>query len=106
MYKRQDLYNIDPTDENGKIYFGELTFTSLGGFMNYFTPDFLKKVGSLSVSYTHLDVYKRQVFAVFGCNTFDVGNGICTAILVRIQHSGNHSLLQTLYYIYDCFDFT
>lgn len=44
---RVDLYNIDPTDENGKIYFGELTFTSLGGFMNYFTPDFLKKAGSL-----------------------------------------------------------
>lgn len=44
---RVDLYNIDPTDENGKIYFGELTFTSLGGFMNYFTPEFLKKAGSL-----------------------------------------------------------
>ena len=44
---RVDLYNIDPTDENGKIYFGELTVTSLGGFMNYFTPEFLKKAGSL-----------------------------------------------------------
>ena len=44
---RVDLYNIDPSDENGKIYFGELTFTSLGGFMNYFTPAFLKKTGSL-----------------------------------------------------------
>lgn len=44
---RVDLYNIDPADEKGKIYFGELTFTSLGGFMNYFTPDFLKKAGSL-----------------------------------------------------------
>ena len=37
---RVDLYNID-----GKIYFGELTFTSLGGMMNYFTPDFLLKLG-------------------------------------------------------------
>lgn len=44
---RVDLYNINPADENGKIYFGELTFTSLGGFMNYFTPEFLKKAGSL-----------------------------------------------------------
>ena len=38
---RVDLYNI-----NGKIYFGEMTFTSLGGFMNYFTDDFLKDLGS------------------------------------------------------------
>ncbi|MDE7159354.1 MAG: hypothetical protein K2O24_00715 [Muribaculaceae bacterium] len=37
---RVDLYNID-----GKIYFGELTFTSLGGMMNYYTPDFLQKLG-------------------------------------------------------------
>lgn len=37
---RVDLYNID-----GKIYFGELTFTSLGGMMNYFTNDFLRLAG-------------------------------------------------------------
>ena len=37
---RVDLYNID-----GKIYFGELTFTSQGGFMDYFTPEFNKKLG-------------------------------------------------------------
>lgn len=39
---RVDLYNIE-----GKIYFGELTFTSLGGMMDYYTPDFLKKMGDL-----------------------------------------------------------
>ena len=37
---RMDFYNI-----NGKIYFGEMTFTSLGGFMNYFTDAFLKELG-------------------------------------------------------------
>lgn len=37
---RVDLYNI-----GGKIYFGELTFTSLGGTMNFFTPDFLLEMG-------------------------------------------------------------
>lgn len=39
---RVDLYNID-----GKIYFGELTFTSLGGMMNYFTPQALMDMGKM-----------------------------------------------------------
>lgn len=39
---RVDLYNI-----GGKIYFGEMTFTSLGGLMNYFNDDFLKKMGDM-----------------------------------------------------------
>ncbi len=37
---RVDLYEVD-----GKIYFGELTFTSLGGFMDYFTPEVLLDMG-------------------------------------------------------------
>lgn len=37
---RIDLYNI-----NGKIYFGEMTFTSQGGRMDYYTDNFQKKVG-------------------------------------------------------------
>lgn len=37
---RVDLYNVD-----GKIYFGELTFTSQGGFMNNITPSFKKELG-------------------------------------------------------------
>ena len=39
---RVDLYNI-----KGRIYFGEMTFTSLGGMMDYYTPDFLLEMGSL-----------------------------------------------------------
>lgn len=38
---RVDLYNIE-----GKIYFGELTFTSYGGLMNYFTDEFQMLAGS------------------------------------------------------------
>jgi len=37
---RLDMYNI-----NGHIYFGETTFTSLGGMMNFYTPLFLKEMG-------------------------------------------------------------
>ena len=37
---RVDLYAV-----NGKVYFGELTFTSLGGMMNYYTPEYLLEMG-------------------------------------------------------------
>ena len=37
---RVDLYNID-----GRIYFGECTFTSLGGTMNFYTDDYLLEMG-------------------------------------------------------------
>lgn len=39
---RVDLYNI-----NGKVYFGELTFTSQGGINSFYTQDFLDYAGSL-----------------------------------------------------------
>lgn len=39
---RVDLYNI-----NGKIYFGEMTFTSLGGTMDYFTQECLYEMGDM-----------------------------------------------------------
>ena len=39
---RVDLYNLE-----GKIYFGEMTFTSLGGMMHYYTPEFLVKCGEM-----------------------------------------------------------
>lgn len=39
---RVDLYNIQ-----GKIYFGEMTFTSSGGMMTNFTDEFLDYAGSL-----------------------------------------------------------
>lgn len=38
---RVDLYNV-----NGKVYFGELTFTSQGGFMDFYTPEFNLELGS------------------------------------------------------------
>ena len=37
---RVDLYNLD-----GQIYFGELTFTSAGGVMDFFTEDWLTQMG-------------------------------------------------------------
>ena len=39
---RIDLYNI-----GHKVYFGEMTFTSLGGMMGYYTPEFLLKCGEM-----------------------------------------------------------
>lgn len=36
-----DLYNV-----GGKIYFGEMTFTRLGGLINFFTNEWLLKAGS------------------------------------------------------------
>ncbi|MBE6196111.1 MAG: hypothetical protein E7137_03330 [Rikenellaceae bacterium] len=39
---RVDLYNLA-----GKIYFGEMTFTSLGGLMDFYTDDFQHLAGSL-----------------------------------------------------------
>ena len=38
---RVDMYNI-----GGKIYFGELTMSSMGGFMNYYTPEYLLEMGN------------------------------------------------------------
>lgn len=37
---RVDMYNID-----GRIYFGELTFTSQGGMMDFYSQDFLHLLG-------------------------------------------------------------
>ena len=39
---RVDLYNID-----GKIYFGEMTFTSLGGLMDFYTEEFQNITGKM-----------------------------------------------------------
>lgn len=41
---RVDLYNL-----NGKIYFGEMTFTSYGAIMDFYTDEFLQKAGSMIV---------------------------------------------------------
>jgi hypothetical protein len=37
---RVDLYEV-----NGKVYFGELTFTSFGGMMDFYTPEYLLEMG-------------------------------------------------------------
>lgn len=39
---RVDFYEID-----GKPYFGEMTMTSAGGFMDYYTDEYLKEMGKL-----------------------------------------------------------
>lgn len=39
---RVDLYNIE-----GVIYFGEMTFTSLGGLMDYYSDDFQRLAGDI-----------------------------------------------------------
>lgn len=38
---------IDLYDTNRQVYFGEMTFTSAGGYMDYFTPEFLELTGSM-----------------------------------------------------------
>lgn len=39
---RCDLYEV-----NGKVYFGEMTFTSRGGFMEFYTQEFLNIAGEM-----------------------------------------------------------
>lgn len=39
---RVDLYNLE-----GRIVFGEMTFTSLGGLMDFYTDEFLKMTGDM-----------------------------------------------------------
>ena len=41
---RVDLYEVA-----GKVYFGEMTMTSSGGYMSHFTQEFLDKMGKLTV---------------------------------------------------------
>lgn len=41
---RVDLYEV-----NAHVYFGEMTLSSSGGYMNHFTQEFLNKMGELTV---------------------------------------------------------
>ena len=41
-FVRVDLYEID-----GKVFFGELTFTPDGGMLSYYTPKFDLQIGKL-----------------------------------------------------------
>lgn len=61
---RVDLYNI-----NGKVYFGELTFTSLGGLMNYFTNEFQMIAGNM----IDLDFKPNQKFSLDRTSFEDIG---------------------------------
>lgn len=38
---------IDLYESNGNVYFGEMTFTSQGGYMEFYSQDFLKEMGNL-----------------------------------------------------------
>lgn len=49
---RVDLYNI-----KGKIYFGELTFTSQGGLMDFYTSQFLQMMGNQ----VDINLFKRKL---------------------------------------------
>ena len=42
IHARVDFYIV-----KDKIYFGEITFTSLGGMMDFYTPEFLLKMGGM-----------------------------------------------------------
>lgn len=48
---RVDLYEVD-----GKPYFGEMTFTSAGGFNNFYTQEFLDELGG----YTDLSIAPKK----------------------------------------------
>ena len=48
---RVDLYEVD-----NKPYFGEMTFTSAGGFNNFYTQEFLNELGD----YTDLSIAKKR----------------------------------------------
>lgn len=51
-FVRLDLYNI-----NGKIYFGEMTFTPLGGMVNFHSQSFLNEMGEkINLNYPNMEV--------------------------------------------------
>lgn len=54
---RVDFYNI-----NGRIYFGEMTFTSNFGMMPYYTQDFLTEIGAQCVLPNRLFSEKVKTF--------------------------------------------
>ena len=44
-YEGQQELDFDLYEVNNKPYFGEMTFTSAGGFNNFYTQDFLNELG-------------------------------------------------------------
>lgn len=49
---RVDLYNL-----NGKLYFGEMTFTSYGAIMDFYSDEFLKLAGSM-IDLSNVDIVR------------------------------------------------
>lgn len=47
--KGQPVARIDLYEVNGKVYFGEITMTSQGGYMDYYTKEFLDIMGKHTV---------------------------------------------------------
>lgn len=45
LSKGEPQARIDFYEVNGKLYFGEITMTSQGGYMSFFTHDFLLNLG-------------------------------------------------------------
>ena len=56
LSKGQPVARIDLYEVNGKVYFGEITMTSQGGYMDFYTKEFLDKMGEL----THLPIDIRS----------------------------------------------
>ena len=48
LSKGQPVARIDLYEVNGKVYFGEITMTSQGGYMDFYTQEFLYKMGELT----------------------------------------------------------
>ena len=48
----------------------------------------------MAVSYTHLDVYKRQVPNSAGILTYGIDNGIIKKFLAGVDHSGTGYVLR------------
>lgn len=60
---RCDLYNL-----NGKIYFGEMTFTSLGGMKDFYTPEFLRLCGD-KIDLSNVSHKGKWSYKHIGANT-------------------------------------
>jgi hypothetical protein len=60
---RIDFYNV-----NEKLFFGEMTFTSLGGFMDYFSEEYLIEMGEkIDIPYVKHKISKLSIL-----NTYDL----------------------------------
>lgn len=41
------VVRVDLYESNGRVYFGEMTFTSQGGYMEFYSQEFLKEMGNI-----------------------------------------------------------